>query len=182
MSAPQETGSGLFGLMAEFETPTDIVKAAESVREAGYRSWNAYTPYPVPKLWELMEHKSPVPAMTFMGGLTGAVASFAFITWTQVVDYPWNIGGRPTFSWPAWIPPTFETTILLAGLTAGIGMLAINGFPKPYHPVFNVDAFERASQDRYFLVIKSDDPHFDRTSTESFLRELGPVEVSEVDE
>ena len=182
MAGDANKGPGLYGLMAEFTTPTDLVAAAEAARDAGFTSWNCYSPYPVEGAWEAMGHKTPMAKLTFLGGLTGAVSSFAFITWTQVIDYPWNIGGRPTFSWPAWIPPTFETTILLAGLTAGIGMLLVNGFPQPYHPVFNVPAFVRASDDRYFLVIQSDDPKFDREATEQFLREQNPEEVNEVEE
>lgn len=182
MATHSTQGPSTYGLMAQFATPAELVAAAEATRDAGYTTWNCYSPIPIEGAWEAMGHKSPMSKLVFLGGLTGAVSSFAFITWTQVVDYPWNVGGRPPFSWPAWIPPTFETTILLAGLTAGIGMLAINGFPRPYHPVFNVPAFARASNDRYFLVIKTADPKFDRASTESFLRGLNPEEVTEVDE
>jgi hypothetical protein len=182
MASHQQSGPGFHGLMAEFTSPTDLVAAAEATRDAGFTRWNCYSPYPIEGAWEAMGHKTPMSKLTFIGGLVGAVSSFAFITWTQVIDYPWNIGGRPTFSWPAWIPPTFETTILLAGLTAGIGMLAVNGFPRHHHPVFNVPAFARASDDRYFLVIETGDPKFDQAATESFLRGLNPEEVSQVDE
>ena len=180
--ATQQKGPQLHGLMAEFATPTALVAAAEATRDAGFANWNCYSPYPVEGAWEAMGHKTPMSKLTFLGGLTGAVSAFGFITWTQVVDYAWNVGGRPTFSWPAWIPPTFETTILLAGLTAGIGMLAVNGFPQPYQPVFNGPEFVPASHDRYFLVSESADPKFDRAATTDFLRGLDPIGVHEVDE
>jgi hypothetical protein len=168
--------------MARFAEPTQLVRAAEAARDAGYRRMNCYSPYPIAGAWEAIGHRSKVPLVVLLGGLIGCASGFGFITWTQVWHYPWNIGGRPLFSWPAFIPPTFETTILFAGLTAAIvGAVAMNGLPRLHHPVFNFPSFERASQDRYFLLIKADDPRFDLASTEEFLRglqaeEVGPVE------
>lgn len=174
--------SGLHGMMAEFDDPEKLVAAAEATRDAGYHKMNCYSPYPIPGAWEAMGHKSPMSKMVLAGGLLGCVGGFGFITWTQVIDYPWNIGGRPLFSWPAFIPPAFETTILVAGLTSAIGMLLINGLPRFYHPVFNVPAFIRASKDRYFLVIEASDAKFDQADTRSFLQGLDPLEVNDVEE
>ena len=178
---PYQPPGALYGLMARFAKPTQMVAAAEAARDAGYKRWNCYSPYPVPGAWEAMGHKSPMSKLTLIGGIVGCILGFSFITWTQVIAYPWNIGGRPTFSWPAFIPPTFETTILFAGLTACFGMFLVNRLPEPYHPVFNAPGFERASQDRYFLVIEATDPAFDLTATASFLRGLGAEEVTEVE-
>ena len=177
-----ESTQKLHGLMAEFDDPEKLVAAAEATRDAGYARMNCYSPYPVPGAWEAMGHKSPMSRLVLLAGITGCLLGFGFITWTQVIDYPWNIGGRPTFSWPMFIPPTFETTILFAGLTAAFGMLLVNGLPRPYHPVFNVPSFVRASKDRYFLVIEATDPKFDPADTSSFLQGLGPIEVNEVEE
>ena len=177
-----ESTQKLHGLMAEFDNPEKLVAAAEATRDAGYARMNCYSPYPVPGAWEAMGHKSPMSRLVLIAGIAGCVLGFGFITWTQVIDYPWNIGGRPTFTWPMFIPPTFETTILFAGLTAAFGMLVVNGLPRPYHPVFNVPSFVRASKDRYFLVIEANDPKFDPADTSSFLQGLGPIEVNEVEE
>ena len=182
MSTPQTAPSRPYGVAARFAEPTQLVHAAEAARDAGYRKMNCYSPYPIPGAWEAMGHRSRVPLVVLIGGFVGCLAGFGFITWTQVYDYPWNIGGRPLFSWPAFIPPTFETTILFAGLTAAIvGAVALNGLPRLHHPVFGIASFERASQDRYFLVIEADDPQFELAHTEEFLRGLDPEEVVAVE-
>lgn len=171
----------IFGLLAEFDDPKRLVKAAEGVYEAGYRRLNTYSPYPIAGAWEAIgHHRSPMSLIVLLGGLTGLVGSFLFITWVNVVAYPLNVGGRPLFSWPAFIPPIFESTILIAGLSAAIGMFLVNGLPRPNHPVFNVPSFERASQDRYFLSVESNDEHFDRAKTAELLKSFAPLEVSEV--
>jgi hypothetical protein len=169
------------GLMAEFDNPTDIVAAADRARLAGYTVMDAYTPYPIEELTEALGLKpNRLPLITLIGGIFGGMGGYGLEYWTQVIAWPMNIGARPFHSWPHYIPVTFECTVLGASLAAFVGMLALNGLPRPYHPVFNVPAFDRASRDRFFLCIESTDPRFDRHATESFLKDLHPVGVSEV--
>jgi hypothetical protein len=172
----------IYGLLAEFHSPAEVVAAARRVREQGYRRVDGYSPYPIEELSEALRfHHSPLPAMVLAGGIIGLVAGFGLEYWAAVIEYPMNIGGRPFFSWPAFIPPAFETTILFAAGTAVLGMLAINGLPEPYHPVFNVPGFALATRDKFFLCIEARDPKFDRTETRQFLASLGASEVSEVE-
>lgn len=181
MHVAEETPK-VYGLMAEFETEDGLVEACEKSHEAGYRKMDAYSPYPVEEASHALGHeKSRVPLLVLIGGVVGFLAGFGLQYVTSVYSYPMNIAGRPLNSWPAFIPVTFEVTILFAGLTAAIGMLLMNGLPRPYHPVFNVEAFRRASRDRFFLCIEAADPHFERQGTEAFLRSLNPTEVSEVE-
>jgi hypothetical protein len=171
----------IYGLMAEFQTANELVAAAARVREAGYRRLDAFTPFPVEGLAELLGfHERKLPLLVLVGGIAGAAAGFGLQYWVSVVAYPLNIGGRPYLSWPSFIPVTFETTILVAAFTAVLGMLALNGLPMPYHPVFNVPRFAFASRDRFFLLVEAADPKFDRDETARFLRALEPREVSEV--
>ena len=181
--ADPKTHSGLFGLMAEFGTAQELLDAVLTTKAEGYRAIDAFTPYPVEAISEEIEDhkKSKVSLIVLCGGLTGLGLAFALQTYTAVFDYPLNIGGRPPFSWPAFVPVTFELTILLAAFSAVIGMLALNKLPQPYHPVFNVPAFERALQDRYFLLVESHDPRFDVVATRAFLESLGPLEVHDVE-
>ena len=166
----------LYGLLAEFHAPAQVVAAAHAVHEAGYRKVDAYTPYPIEELTEALElHHSPLPKLVFLGGVTGLLAGYGLCWWTSTIGYPMNIGGRPFHSWVSFIPPTFETTILFAALTAVLGMLALNGLPEPYHPVFNVEAFALASRDKFFLCIESADAKFDREQTRDFLKKLPDV-------
>jgi hypothetical protein len=172
----------IYGLMAEFPDPGSVVAAARRVRAAGYRKVDAFSPYPIEELSEALEfHKSKLPLLVLMGGAAGLVGGYGLQYWTSVIDYPLNIGGRPFHSWVAFIPPTFETTILGAALTAVLGMLALNGLPEPYHPVFNVPRFALASKDRFFICIEATDPKFDRDETGRFLASLGSRVVSEVE-
>lgn len=172
----------LYGLMAEFTDPASVVAAARNVREAGYTRVDAYSPYPMEALTEALEfHHSKLPLLVLVGGLTGLVAGWGLEYWVSVVEYPMNVGGRPYHSWPSFIPAAFETTILFAALTAVLGMLALNGLPQPYHPVFNVPSFALASKDRFFLLIEATDPKYDKDETWSFLVRLGARVVSEVD-
>jgi len=173
----------LHGIIAEYETPEELLRAAKRAREAGYTRMDAYSPFPVHGLSEAIgfeDHK--VPWVTFFAGVIGAIAGFSLQYYISVVDYPLNVGGRPFLSWPAFIPVTFETTVLFAAFGAFIGMLALNGLPQPYHPVFNAPRFERASQDRFFLCIEASDPLFDRANTRHFLEGTGARMVSEVEE
>jgi hypothetical protein len=172
----------IYGLMAEFMAPEELVSAAAKAREAGYRRFEAYSPLPIEELNEVM--KLPVgrlPALIFLGGLLGGAGGFIFQYWVSAIAYPLNVGGRPLFSWPAFIPVTFELTILAAALVALVGMLALNGLPEPYHPVFNVPAFELASRNRFFLVIEAEDEKFSPEHTRRFLEGLKPLAVFDVD-
>ena len=180
--AHEQSVPTLYGLMAEFETPTALVKAAESARLAGYREMDAYSPIPIEELSEALGlRRTRLPILVLLGGLLGGAGGYGLEYWSQAIAYPMNIGGRPYHSWPHFIPVTFETTVLGAALAAFVGMWALNKLPQPYHPVFNVPAFAaRASQDRFFLVIETTDPRFDRHSTWKFLEGLHPAGVSEV--
>jgi hypothetical protein len=171
----------LYGLMAEFDTPGQLVAAARRTREAGFKKFDAYTPYPIHELDGAMDlHDNRVSLFTLIGGLLGCAGGFSLATWVSSVAWPLNIGGRPLISVPMFIPVTFECTILLGGLTAAISMLLMNGLPEPYHPVFNVERFVNASRSKFFLCIESSDPRFDRHQTAGFLESLGPEDVAEV--
>jgi hypothetical protein len=170
----------IYGLMAEFDSPTTLVAAARRAREAGYRKMDAYSPFPIEELSEVLHHKDRLPLLVLIGGIVGGTSGFLFQYWASAIDYPLNIGGRPLLSWPSFIPVTFEMTILVAAFVAVLGMLGLNGLPMPYHPVFNVPRFEYASRNRFFLCIESSDPMFDKVTTGQFLESLAPREVCEV--
>jgi len=168
--------------MAEFEDVQQLIEAARRTREAGYRHYDAYTPIPVEELAEVMHaHDNRLSWLVLVGGILGLVGGYGLQYWTSVIDYPINIGGRPLHSWPAFIPPAFETTILGAALFCVLGMLALNGLPMPYHPVFNVPRFALSSRDRFFLCIEATDPIFETEATRRFLERFGPREVSVVE-
>lgn len=165
----------LYGLMAQYEKPEQVRGAVQMARQAGYRQMDAFTPYPVDGLArDLGEKKSRIPFIILIGGMTGAGVGFLMQYWSMAVDYPFNSGGRPTNSWPVFIPVTFEMMVLVASFAAFLGLLFLNGLPRPHHPVFNVPQFERASQDRFFLCIESADPQFDETATAAFLAATEP--------
>ncbi len=172
----------LYGLMAEFDDATALVAAAERTHAAGYKRVDAYSPFPIEALHHALgSPPSRLPLIVLIGGITGCVGGFFLQYWAAAIAYPLNVGGRPLNSWPAFIPVTFECTILAAALSAVLGMLALNGLPMPYHPVFNVDRFALASRSRFFLCIESKDRQFDVDRTRQFLESLGPREVSAVE-
>ena len=170
-----------YGLMAEFDSPGALVEAATKARLAGYRRMDAYSPIPVEELNEALGlRRTRLPLLVLLGGIGGGLGGYGLEYWSSVIAYPMNVGGRPFHSWPQFIPVTFETTVLGAALTGFVGMWALNKLPQPYHPVFNVPAFARASSDRFFLCIESGDPRFEHEATWRFLESLHPVGVSEV--
>jgi hypothetical protein len=175
------TRSSVYGLMAEFDDPTTLVAATDRAHHQGYRRMDAYSPFPIEELHDAIgSPPSRLPLIVLIGGLLGCIGGYVLQYWVSVVAYPVNVGGKPFHSWPAFIPVTFECTILAAALAAVLGMLALNGLPMPYHPVFNVPRFALASRNRFFLVIEAADTKFELEETRSFLETLGPREVSTV--
>jgi hypothetical protein len=171
----------LYGLMAEFDTAGALVAAARKTREAGFRRFDAYSPLPLHELDDAMDLKdNRVSLFTLIAGIIGACTGFGLASWVEAVALPLNIGGRPLISVPMYIPVTFELTILFGGLTAAISMIMLNGLPRPYHPVFNVDRFANASRSKFFLCIETADKNFDYASTMKFLETLNPDEIAEV--
>jgi hypothetical protein len=171
----------LYGVMAAFATPAELLRAAHAVREAGYRRTDGFSPFPIEGLSEALGMRpTRLPWVVFGFGVLGALCGYGLQYYCAVVAYPLNVGGRPLHSWPAFIPVTFEMTVLFAAGAAVLGMLASNGLPMPYHPVFNVPAFSFASRDRFFLCIEARDRKFRRAEALEFLRALNPLEVSEV--
>lgn len=173
----------LYGLMAEFDTPTELVEAARKVRDAGFKKTDAFSPHPIHEIDEALGIKrSILPFLVFGGGVAGLIAGLGLQVFTHVIDYPIIVGGRPHFSLPAFIPPAYEMTILLAAFTAVFGMLFLNGLPMPYHPVFNVERFALATREKFFLVIEAADENYDYEETRKFMESLNPQEVFDVEE
>lgn len=172
----------LYGVMAEFDNPSDLVAAARRTYEEGYRRINGYSPYPIEELWEAIGfHHTRLPVIVFIGGLFGAVGGFLMQYYLAVFDYPLNVGGKPFNSWPAFIPITFECTILCAAFAAVFGMLILNKLPQPYHPVFNAPSFALATRDHFFLVIEANDPRYKHDEVIQFMKSLEPKEVVDVE-
>ena len=172
----------IYGLMAEFHSPETLVDAARRASEEGFRRMDAYTPFPIEGLSDAIGvQRSQMPLIVLIGGLIGCIGGFFLQYWVAVLYYPINVGGRPLNSWPSFIPVTFELTILIAALSAFFGVLALNGLPMPYHPVFNVPQFELASRNRFFLCIEAADAKFDRDSTWEFLQAMSPEGVYAVE-
>jgi len=171
----------LFGLLARFEDPEALLEAARKVTAAGYRRAEAYTPFPVDGVAEALGfHRTPIPTLALLGAAILGGGGFFMMWFANVIHLPWNIGGRPMNSWPAFIPITFELSVLGAAVTAVLSMLILNRLPEPSHPIFNVDAFRAASIDRFFICIESDDPKFDPVETRNLLESLAPGAVTEV--
>jgi hypothetical protein len=171
----------LYGVMAEFDSVQALVDASKHAVSAGFTRLEAYSPMPVEELNDIIhKRRTKLTSMILMGGLTGMATGFALQYWASAIEYPLNVGGRPYATWPAFVVPSYELTILFSALTAAIGMFALNGLPQPYHPVFNVERFSMASSDKFFLVIESVDPRFDHTATTRFLQEQGAKGVYDV--
>jgi hypothetical protein len=171
----------IYGMMAEFDSATSLVAAAHRTHEAGYERIDAYSPFPVEGLAEAIGfRRNAVPLVVLIGGLIGGLSGYAMQYWISAISYPINVGGKPYHSWPAFIVVTFEMTILFAGIFAVLGMLALNGLPMPYHPVFNVPRFAFATKDRFFLIVFSSDPKYEPAKTRRFLESLGPKSIAEV--
>jgi hypothetical protein len=171
-----------YGLLAEFDSPQALLDAAHKVRAAGYTQTDAYSPFPIHGLAEALGFRErAVAPIVLAGGIAGALAGYGLEYWTQVIAYPLNIGGRPYHSWVSFIPPAFETTILFGAFAAVLGMLALNGLPQPYHPVFNAPRFHLATRDAFFLGIEATDPRFDPERTRTFLAGLHAREVVDVE-
>ncbi len=174
---------GVYGLLAEFNTPTELVHATEEAYQSGFRRMECYTPYPVEEAAEALRfHKTRVPLMCLLGGVMGLTTGWLMETWINVWAYPLNVAGRPLYSWPAFVIPAYEWTILFAGLSAAFGMIAQNGLPQMYHPLFNAANFRNgATSDKFFLCLEAHDPKFSLSETRSFLEGFSPVSVVEVD-
>jgi hypothetical protein len=170
-----------YGVVAEFADDASVLAAANKAREAGYTVMEAYSPLPVHGMEDAIGRKrSKLPWIVFFGGLTGCLGGFFMQVWMSHIDYPWNVGGRPTLSWPAFIPVTFELTILLSAFSAVFGMFGLNGLPRPHHPIFNTPNFDRSTIDHYFLCIEAKDPKFDEPEVTRFFNELSPEAVNTI--
>lgn len=172
--------SALYGVVAEFAAADAVREAARAARAAGYAAIDVFSPFPIEGLGELLELRPRLASVAFVGGLLGGAAIFLFAGWAQAIDWTLNIGGRRAFAVTAFLVPTYELTILFASLSAVVAMLARDGLPAPYHPLFEVAAFARASQDRFFLLVKASDPRFDAEAVRRFLAALEPLEVHDV--
>ena len=171
----------IYGILAEFDSSTDLVYAAKAAYAAGYRKMDAYSPFPIEEASDAIGfHTSRVPLIVLLGGLLGGLSGYGLQYWINVISYPLNIGGKPYNAWPAFIVPTFEMTILFAGLAGVLGMFALNGLPMPYHPLFNVDRFSAVTRDKFFLCVEAADPKFDVVDTQRFMESLKPLSISEV--
>jgi len=172
----------LYGIMAEFEGPTELVHAARRTFAAGYRRINGYSPYPIEELSEAVGFtRTSLPLIVFIGGLLGGIGGFFMQYWIEVINYPINVGGKPYNSWPAFIPITFECTVLAAAFSAVLGMLLLNKLPQPYHPVFNAPNFALATRDRFFLVVEANDPKYDHDAVVKLLQSLNAQEIIDVE-
>lgn len=180
MTHAHEPEQPIYGYMVEYDHPDALVDAAKAARAEGFTELECYSPMPIHGLTDVLGYKNRLPLLVLMGGITGMFVGFGLAYWVSAIQYPLNIGGRPFNSWPAFVVPMFETTILFAALTAVFGMMALNGLPQPYHPVFNVARFSEATRSRFFMMILSRDPKFDLDKTKNFLARLNPLSLEEV--
>lgn len=175
--------NNIYGIMAEFDTPTQLVDAARKTRDAGYKKTDAFSPFPIHEMDEALGvRRSILPFLIFGGGITGLLSALALVYFVHVIDYPIIVGGRPFFSLTSFIPPMFELTILFSAFVAVFGMLFLNGLPQPYHPVFNVPRFALATREKFFLLIEAQDQKYDYEETKKFMQSLNPQEVFDVEE
>jgi hypothetical protein len=173
--------AAIYGLMAEFDSAQELLTAAERTYQEGYREIDAYSPFPIEGLADAIGfHKNAVALVVLIGGLLGGLTAYSLEYWVAVITYPTNVGGRPYHSWPSFIVVTFELTILFGGIFSLVGMLALNKLPMPYHPVFNVPEFTKASENKFFLVVEASDPQYDAVGTRAFLSDLAPRMIAEV--
>ena len=181
MAHTPETSNALHGVMAEFDTAQAVVEAARKTMRQGFSRVEAYTPIPIEELNDIIHKKRTIlPTISLLGGLAGLATGFALQYWASVIEYPMNVGGRPYASWTAFVVPSYELTILFSALATAGGMIALNGLPQPYHPVFNTPRFSLASSDKFFLVIEAGDARYDADQTPRFLQELGAKGVYDV--
>ena len=174
--------ASVYGLLAEFDSPAELVAATRRVHDAGYRRIDTFSPFPIEEAWEAMHHHDKrLSLIVLLGGITGMCSGYGLEYWVHTIAYPVNVAGKPLNSWPNWIVIMYECTILFAGLTAGIFMIVRNGMPRPYHSIFNTPGFENAMRDRFFLCIEARDPKFELGATRAFLEGLSPLVISEVE-
>ena len=170
-----------YGVMAEFDSAQTLLDAARRVMAEGFAKVEAYSPVPVEELNDVIHRtRTILPKLSLAGGIAGMLTGFALQYWASAIEYPMNVGGRPLASWPAFVIPSYELTILFSALATAGGMIALNGLPQPYHPVFNAPRFSLASSDKFFLVIEADDPKFDLVASSRFLETIGAKGVYEV--
>jgi hypothetical protein len=182
MHESEPTG-GTYGVMAEFDSAQALLDAARKAVGAGFTKLEGYSPVPIEELNDVIHKKRTIlPKLILAGGLTGMATGFTLQYWASVLEYPVLVGGRPYASWPAFVIPSYELTILFSALTAAAGMILLNGLPQPYHPVFNAPRFSLATSDKFFLVIEAADPRYAATETTAFLQGLGAKGVYEVPE
>lgn len=175
------TPSERYGLLAQFHDPETLRRAAEAARDKGFRRMDAYTPFPVEGLTQALgKVPTKLPLLTLVGGILGGITGYLMQYYACAISYPINVGGRPYHSWPAFIPITFELTVLGAAFFSVLAMLGLSGLPMPFHPLFGVPEFKLASRDQFFLCIEADDPLFDVDATRALLHTLGATAVFEV--
>jgi len=167
-----------FGLLAEYDSPKALFHACEQVRDAGYRKWDAHSPFPIHGIESAMGlRRSRLPYVTLVCGLTGAIGGMALQLWANAIGYPMVISGKPFFNWQPYVPITFELGVLLAALSTVVGMFAFNKLPMHFHPLFGADRFEKVTDDGFFISVEAWDPKFDAAATERLLTSTGATRI-----